>query len=107
MLSYWAQKANNENAAYLQALAAEQAAAKGSGGGGGGGSKSSSGELSDKENESLAKKAQKYRQEHPDVYLDSRTLDNYLNSLGYNDLQANTFKAYLQQYGARYLRQPT
>ena len=34
MLSYWAQKANNENAAYLQALAAEQAAAKGSGGGG-------------------------------------------------------------------------
>ena len=40
MLSYWAQKANNENAAYLQALAAEQAAAKGSGGGGGGGSSS-------------------------------------------------------------------
>lgn len=37
MLDYWAQKANNENAAYLQALAAEQAAAKGSGGGGGGG----------------------------------------------------------------------
>ena len=34
MLNYWAQKANNENAAYLQALAAEQAAAKGSGGGG-------------------------------------------------------------------------
>lgn len=40
MLSYWAQKANNENAAYLQALAAEQAAAKGSGGGGSGGSSS-------------------------------------------------------------------
>ena len=40
MLSYWAQKANNENAAYLQALAAEQAAAKKSGGGGGGGSSS-------------------------------------------------------------------
>ena len=40
MLDYWAQKANNENAAYLQALAAEQAAAKGSGGGGGGGSSS-------------------------------------------------------------------
>lgn len=38
MLSYWAQKANNENAAYLQALAAEQAAAKKSGGGGGGSS---------------------------------------------------------------------
>ena len=38
MLNYWAQKANNENAAYLQALAAEQAAAKGSGGGGGGSS---------------------------------------------------------------------
>lgn len=34
MLDYWAQKANNENAAYLQA------AAKGSGGGGGGGSSS-------------------------------------------------------------------
>lgn len=34
MLDYWAQKANNENAAYLQALAAEQAAAKKSGGGG-------------------------------------------------------------------------
>ncbi len=40
MLDYWAQKANNENAAYLQALAAEQAAAKKSGGGGGGGSSS-------------------------------------------------------------------
>lgn len=40
MLDYWAQKANNENAAYLQALAAEQAEAKGSGGGGGGGSSS-------------------------------------------------------------------
>lgn len=40
MLNYWAQKANNENAAYLQALAAEQAAAKKSGGGGGGGSSS-------------------------------------------------------------------
>lgn len=40
MLDYWAQKANNENAAYLQALAAEQAAAKGSGSGGGGGSSS-------------------------------------------------------------------
>ena len=40
MLDYWAQKANNENAAYLQALSAEQAAAKKSGGGGGGGSSS-------------------------------------------------------------------
>lgn len=40
MLGYWAQKANNENAAYLQALAAEQAAAKKSGGGGDGGSRS-------------------------------------------------------------------
>lgn len=40
MLDYWAQKANSENAAYLQALAAEQAAAKKSGGGGGGGSSS-------------------------------------------------------------------
>lgn len=40
MLDYWAQKANNENAAYLQALAAEQAAAKKSGGGGGGESSS-------------------------------------------------------------------
>ena len=38
MLNYWAQKANNENAAYLQALAAEQVAAKKSGGGGGGSS---------------------------------------------------------------------
>ena len=38
MLNYWAQKANNENAAYLQALAAEQAAAKKAGGGGGGSS---------------------------------------------------------------------
>ena len=38
MLDYWAQKANDENAAYLQALAAEQAAAKKSGGGSGGGS---------------------------------------------------------------------
>lgn len=38
MLNYWAQKANDENAAYLQALAAEQAAAKKSGGGSGGSS---------------------------------------------------------------------
>lgn len=104
MLSYWAQKANNENAAYLQALAAEQAAAKGSGGGGGGGSSSSSG-LSDKKNSTLAKAAQAYRAKNPNVYLDSRTLDNYLNSKGYNALEANTFKAYLEYYGATYLRQ--
>ena len=39
------------------------------------------------------------------VYLDSRTLDNYLNSKGYNALEANTFKAYLEYYGATYLRQ--
>lgn len=123
MLSYWAQKANNENAAYLQALAAEQAAAKGSGGGGGGGSsKSRSGELSDKENEKIAKAAKAYMEKQSKVklkdkrdgtprtggatvYLDSRSLDNYLNSLGYNALQANTFKAYLEYYGATYLRQ--
>lgn len=35
MLNYWANKANNENAAYLSALAAEQAAASSSGGSGG------------------------------------------------------------------------
>ena len=122
MLNYWASKANNENAAYLQALAAEQAAAKGSGGGGGGGSKSSSGELSDKENEKIAKAAKAYMEKQSKVklkdkrdgtprtggatvYLDSRSLDNYLNSLGYNALQANTFKAYLEYYGATYMRQ--
>ena len=103
MLSYWAQKANNENAAYLQALAAEQAAAKKSGGGGGG--SSSSAKLSDKKNNMLAKAAQAYRAKNPNVYLDSRTLDNYLNSKGYNALEANTFKAYLEYYGATYLRQ--
>ena len=123
MLDYWAQKANNENAAYLQALAAEQAAAKKSGGGGGGGSsKSSSGGLSDKENEKIAKAAKAYMDKQSKVklrdskdgtprtggatvYLDSRSLDNYINSLGYNTLQANTFKAYLEYYGATYLRQ--
>ena len=103
MLDYWAQKANNENAAYLQALAAEQAAAKKSGGGGGGSSSSS--KLSDKKNNTLAKAAQAYRAKNPNVYLDSRTLDNYLNSKGYNALEANTFKAYLEYYGATYLRQ--
>ena len=103
MLDYWAQKANNENAAYLQALAAEQAAAKKSGGGGGG--SSSSAKLSDKKNNTLAKAAQAYREKNPNVYLDSRTLDNYLNSKGYNALEANTFKAYLEYYGATYLRQ--
>lgn len=122
MLDYWSQKANNENAAYLQALAAEQAAAKGSGGGSGGGSSKSSGsELSDKENEKIAKAARAYmdkqskaknsnskdgyRSTGRTVYLDSRSLDNYLNSLGYNALQANTFKAYLEYYGATYMRQ--
>ena len=122
MLDYWAQKANNENAAYLQALAAEQAAAKKSGGGGGGSSKSSSGGLSDKENEKIAKAAKAYMDKQSKVklrdskdgtprtggatvYLDSRSLDNYINSLGYNTLQANTFKAYLEYYGATYLRQ--
>lgn len=122
MLNYWASKANNENAAYLQALAAEQAAAKGSGGGGSGSSKSSSGELSDKENEKIAKAAKAYMEKQSKVklkdkrdgtprtggatvYLDSRSLDNYLNSLGYNALQANTFKAYLEYYGATYMRQ--
>ncbi len=120
MLNYWAQKANNENAAYLQALAAEQAAAKGSGGGGGGGKTSSSG-LTDKKNETLAKAAKAYMDKMSSatlknskdgvrgtgrtVYLDSRTLDNYLNSKGYNALEANTFKAYLEYYGATYLRQ--
>ena len=103
MLDYWAQKANNENAAYLQALAAAQAAAKKSGGGGGGSSSSS--KLSDKKNNTLAKAAQAYRAKNPNVYLDSRTLDNYLNSKGYNALEANTFKAYLEYYGATYLRQ--
>ena len=122
MLNYWANKANNENAAYLQAMAAEQSAAKGSGGGGGGSSKSSSGELSDKENEKIAKAAKAYMEKQSKVklkdtrdgtprtggatvYLDSRSLDNYLNSLGYNALQANTFKAYLEYYGATYMRQ--
>lgn len=120
MLSYWAQKANNENAAYLQALAAEQAAVKKSGGGGGGGKTSSSG-LTDKKNETLAKAAKAYMDKMSSatlknskdgvrgtgrtVYLDSRTLDNYLNSKGYNALEANTFKAYLEYYGATYLRQ--
>lgn len=107
MLDYWSQKANNENAAYLQALAAEQAAAKKSGGGSGGSgsSKSSSGELSDKENETLAKAAMAYWKKNPGIFLDSRTLDYYLNSKGYNTLQANTFKAYLEAYGATYQRQ--
>lgn len=120
MLDYWAQKANNENAAYLQALAAEQAAAKKSGGGSGGGKTSSSG-LTDKKNETLAKAAKAYMDKMSSatlknskdgvrgtgrtVYLDSRTLDNYLNSKGYNALEANTFKAYLEYYGATYLRQ--
>jgi hypothetical protein len=120
MLDYWAQKANNENAAYLQALAAEQAAVKKSGGGGGGGKTSSSG-LTDKKNETLAKAAKAYMDKMSSatlknskdgvrgtgrtVYLDSRTLDNYLNSKGYNALEANTFKAYLEYYGATYLRQ--
>lgn len=120
MLDYWAQKANNENAAYLQALAAEQAAAKKSGGGGGGGKTSSSG-LTDKKNETLAKAAKAYMDKMSSatlknskdgvrgtgrtVYLDSRTLDNYLNSKGYNALESNTFKAYLEYYGATYLRQ--
>ena len=106
MLDYWSQKANNENAAYLQALAAEQAAAKKSGSGSGGGSrKNSSGELSDKENETLAKAAMAYWKKNPGIFLDSRTLDYYLNSKGYNTLQANTFKAYLEAYGATYQRQ--
>lgn len=120
MLNYWAQKANNENAAYLQALAAEQAAAKKSGGGGGGG-KTSSGGLTDKKNETLAKAAKAYMDKMSSatlknskdgvrgtgrtVYLDSRTLDNYLNSKGYTALEANTFKAYLEYYGATYQRQ--
>ena len=29
----------------------------------------------------------------------------YLNSKGYNALESNTFKAYLEYYGATYLRQ--
>ena len=39
-LSYWAQKAENENSAYLQQLAAQSRASGGSGGGSGGSSKS-------------------------------------------------------------------
>lgn len=105
MLNYWAQKANDENAAYLQALAAEQAAAKKSGGTGSSTGSSTGNGLTDKKNETLAKAAQSYRQKNPGVYLDSRTLDNYLNSKGYTALEANTFKAYLEYFGATYQRQ--
>lgn len=121
MLNYWAQKANSENAAYLSALEAEAAAAKGSGGGGGGSSGSGNGKaLTDKQNEAIAKKAKEYYDKMSKgysknangeisagktVYLDDRSLDNYINSLGYGDLEANTFKAYLEYYGAKYRRQ--
>ena len=46
-----------------------------------------------------------YWKKNPGIFLDSRTLDYYLNSKGYNTLQANTFKAYLEAYGATYQRQ--
>lgn len=110
MLNYWAQKANNENAAYLSALEAEAAAAKSSGGGGSGssGSKSSTSsgkELTAKQNEAIAKKAKTYYDNHPNVYLDDWAVDRYINSLGYGNLEANTFKAYLEYYGAKYRRQ--
>jgi hypothetical protein len=54
--------------------------------------------------EAIAQAAARYYKEHPNVKVDSRTLDNWLNANGYSGKAAQTFKAYLEYYGAGYER---
>ena len=53
----------------------------------------------------IARAAAQYRQQNPAVTLDSRTLDGWLANNGYQGENAQLFKAYLEEYGARYSRQ--
>lgn len=49
----------------------------------------------------LAKAAAEYYKENPNVALDSRTLDSWLNSNGIHTSNAQLFKEYLKKAGAR------
>jgi hypothetical protein len=97
----------------------------GSGGGGGGGGTLSSAEDDDwfaaimgddtgtgtgktpvkqRTDEEIAQEASQYVIAHPNVALDSQTLDYWLNDNGYGGQSGQKFKAYMQKYGAKYAR---
>lgn len=48
----------------------------------------------------IAEAAAEYYSAHPNVYLDSRTLDMWLSNNGYSGDSATAFKAFMQSYGA-------
>jgi hypothetical protein len=52
----------------------------------------------------IAQAAAAYYKAHPNVKIDSRTLDNWLKANGYSGAAAQTFKSYLEYYGAGYER---
>jgi len=52
----------------------------------------------------IAQAASRYFKEHPDVRINSRTLDNWLNANGYSGAAARAFKAHLKSLGAGYER---
>lgn len=71
----------------------------GSGGGGGGGNPSASPSGKD-----VSTLAQEYANSNAKVPLDSRTLDNYLNSLNLSSAERAAFKSYLASVGWTYSR---
>lgn len=77
----------------------------GSGGRGrGGGSGSGSGSSSGSSSKDVATMAQEYASSNSKVSLDSRTLDNYLNSLNLSSAERAAFKSYLASIGWTYSR---
>jgi hypothetical protein len=54
--------------------------------------------------DAIAQAARQYYDAHPNVKIDSRTLDNWLNANGYTGATARTFKAFLESFGAGYER---
>ena len=56
------------------------------------------------EESQIAQAAAEYYQANPNVALDSMTLDYWLNANGYSGDRAQLFKAYMENYGAKYSR---
>lgn len=52
--------------------------------------------------DTIAQEAFSYFQAHPDVKVDSRTIDGWLHDNDYSGDAAKEFKAYLKKYGAGY-----
>ena len=54
--------------------------------------------------EAIAQAAGTFFKQHPDIAVDSRTLDIYLEDMGISGAEQTLFKAYLESYGARHER---